>query len=160
MGPLVSAAHRDRVASFLTDDIDIAFTGTAPDGPGFWMRPTVLLSDDPSDRVFQEEIFGPVVTVVPFADEAEAIEVANSTRYGLAASVWSADMRRAMRVGAAIETGFLWINTINSHPIEAPFGGVKDSGFGREEGLGALENYMVQRSVIIGSERFADPYAE
>jgi acyl-CoA reductase-like NAD-dependent aldehyde dehydrogenase len=166
-GALISGEHLAKVHGWVEravrDGARIA-TGGAPltGGPyraGHFYPPTVLVDVAPDAAAFQEEIFGPVVTVVPFSDEAHAIQLANGTRYGLAASVWSGDIRRAMRVGAAIDTGFLWINTINSHPIEAPFGGVKDSGFGREEGLGAIENYMVQRSVILGAERFADPYA-
>jgi acyl-CoA reductase-like NAD-dependent aldehyde dehydrogenase len=166
-GALISGDHLSKVHGWVErarrEGATVATGGAPLTGDifrgGHFYPPTVLVDVDPTSAAFQEEIFGPVVSVVPFRDEDEAIELANATRYGLAASVWTADMRRAMRVGARIETGFLWINTINSHPIQAPFGGVKDSGFGREEGLQALQNYMVQRSVVIGGERFVDPYA-
>ncbi len=167
-GALISGEHLAKVDGWVqravADGARVTVGGRplteAPFTGGHFYPPTVLVDVTPDADVFQEEVFGPVVVVVPFRDEAHAIELANSTRYGLAASVWTADIRRAMRVGAAIETGFLWINTINSHPIEAPFGGVKDSGFGREEGIAAIENYMVQRSIIVGGDRFVDPYAD
>jgi acyl-CoA reductase-like NAD-dependent aldehyde dehydrogenase len=167
-GALISGEHLAKVDAWVqravADGARVTTGGRqlteAPFAGGHFYPPTVIVDVTPDAAVFQEEVFGPVVVVVPFRDEAEAIELANATRYGLAASVWTADVRKAMRVGAAIDTGFLWINTINSHPIEAPFGGVKDSGFGREEGLAAIENYMVQRSIIVGGDRFVDPYAD
>ena len=107
MGPLISAAHRDRVASFLTGDVDVAFHGSAPDGPGFWMRPTVVLAHDPRDRLLQEEIFGPVVAVTPFDDEADAVRLANDSRFGLSGSIWTQNLGRALRVCRVIESGNL-----------------------------------------------------
>lgn len=168
LGSLVSGDHLDKVHAWVVraraDGATITTGGHPltgePYGGGHFYAPTVIVDARPTDAAFCEEIFGPVVVVVPFSDEAEAIELANANRYGLAASVWTADGRRALRVASRVEAGFLWINTINSHPIEAPFGGVKDSGFGREEGLQALDAYSVQKAIIQGSERFADPYAD
>jgi acyl-CoA reductase-like NAD-dependent aldehyde dehydrogenase len=167
LGSLVSGDHLDKVHAWVerarSDGATITTGGHAlsgePYGRGHFYAPTVITDTSRADAAFREEIFGPVVVVAPFSTEAEAIEIANENRYGLAASVWTSDGRRALRVATAIDAGFVWMNTINAHPIEAPFGGVKDSGFGREEGLHALETYSVQKSMIMGGRRFDHPYA-
>ena len=151
MGPLVSAAHRDSVASFLSDDARVAFRGTAPDGPGFWLPPTVLLPDSRTDRCVTEEIFGPVVAVLPFDDEADGIALANDSIYGLSGSIYTRDIGRALRVARAVETGALSINSNSSVRYWTPFGGMKQSGLGRELGPDAANAFTETKNVFIST---------
>jgi betaine-aldehyde dehydrogenase len=148
MGPLISAAQREAVGSFLQDGAPVAFRGSAPEGPGFWFAPTVLAPARPTDRAVREEIFGPIVAVVPFADEGEAIELANDTIYGLSGSIWTRDGGRALRVARAVETGVLSINTNTSVRVTTPFGGFKQSGYGRELGPHALDAYSEVKTIF------------
>jgi len=147
MGPLISAGQRETVASFVPDDAPVAIRGSAPDGPGFWFPPTVLCPVDPDDRAVREEIFGPVAVVVPFRSEAEAIELANDTIYGLSGSIWTRDGGKALRVARAVETGVLSINSNTSVRVSTPFGGFKQSGYGRELGPHALDAYTEPKTV-------------
>jgi acyl-CoA reductase-like NAD-dependent aldehyde dehydrogenase len=150
MGPLVSAQHRDKVASYV--DGEVAFRGEAPDGPGYWYPCTLLAPVDNAERAAQEEIFGPVACVIPFADEDEAVRVANDTPYGLSGSIWSRDGARALRVARGIETGVLSINSNTSVRPATPFGGFKQSGFGRELGMDALNHYSETKNVFVSTE--------
>jgi acyl-CoA reductase-like NAD-dependent aldehyde dehydrogenase len=152
MGPLISAGQRKVVASFVPDDTAVAFRGSAPDGPGFWFPPTVLAPVAPTDRAYREEIFGPVVVVVPFEDEPDAIRLANDTEYGLSGSLWTRDLGRALRVSRAIETGTLSVNSHSSVRYSTPFGGVKQSGLGRELGPDALDAFTDTKNVFISTE--------
>jgi len=147
MGPLISAAQRETVASYVPEDAPVAVRGSAPDGPGFWFPPTVLCPVAPDDRAAREEIFGPVACVIPFRDEAEAIELANDTVYGLSGSIWTRDGARALRVARALDTGVLSINSNTSVRVATPFGGFKQSGVGRELGPHALEHYTEVKTV-------------
>jgi len=147
MGPLISAAQRETVGSFVPGDAPVAIRGSAPDGPGFWFPPTVLCPVDPGDRAVREEIFGPVAVVVPFRTEAEAVELANDTIYGLSGSVWTRDGGKALRVARAVETGVLSINSNTSVRVSTPFGGFKQSGYGRELGPHALDAYTEPKTV-------------
>jgi acyl-CoA reductase-like NAD-dependent aldehyde dehydrogenase len=147
MGPLISAKQRDRVAAFVGADAPVAFQGTAPDGPGFWFPPTVLSPVDPNSPAVREEIFGPVVTVIPFRDEEEAISIANDTIYGLSGSIWTRDGGRALRVAHAMETGVLSINSNSSVRVSTPFGGFKQSGYGRELGPHATDAYTEIKTI-------------
>jgi acyl-CoA reductase-like NAD-dependent aldehyde dehydrogenase len=147
MGPLISAGQRETVASFVPEGAPVAIRGSAPDGPGYWFPPTVLCPVDPSDRAVTEEIFGPVVVVVPFRDEAEAIALANDTIYGLSGSVWTRDGAKALRVARALETGVISVNSNTSVRVATPFGGFKQSGVGRELGPHALEAYSELKTV-------------
>ncbi|HEX8105502.1 MAG TPA: aldehyde dehydrogenase family protein [Solirubrobacteraceae bacterium] len=147
MGPLISAGQRESVASFLEGDAPVAFRGSAPDGPGYWMAPTVLSPVDPGSRAAREEIFGPIAAVIPFEDEADAIRLANDTIYGLSGSVWTRDGARALRVVRALDAGVLSINSNTSVRVATPFGGFKQSGVGRELGPHALEPYTEVKSV-------------
>ncbi len=147
MGPLISAAQRDAVASFLDDGAPLAFRGSAPEGAGYWFAPTVLAPVKPSDRVAQDEVFGPIAAVIPFADEAEAVAIANDTIYGLSGSIWTRDGARALRVARAVQTGVLSINANTSVRVTTPFGGFKQSGYGRELGPYALEAYTELKTI-------------
>jgi len=152
MGPLISAGQRESVASFVPDDAPVAIRGSAPDGPGFWFAPTVLCPVAPTDRAAVEEIFGPVATVIPFSDEAEAIRLANDTIYGLSGSVWTRNGARALRMARAIESGNLSLNSNSSVRVTTPFGGFKQSGYGRELGPHALDHYTEVKTVFYATE--------
>ena len=153
MGPLVSKKQLETVQSFLNDKDDaVAFTGTAPTGAGYWMPPTVLLPKSVNARTWQEEIFGPVVSVLPFEDEAEAIALANASDYGLSGSIWTNDLGRAMRVSRAIESGNLSVNSHSSVRFWTPFGGFKQSGLGRALGPDALDAYTETKNVFFATE--------
>jgi acyl-CoA reductase-like NAD-dependent aldehyde dehydrogenase len=151
MGPLISAAQRDRVASYVDSD-RVAFRGEAPGGAGFWFPPTVLLAEHTRERSWQEEIFGPVVSVLPFEDEAEAVALANGTAYGLSGSIWTRDVGRALRVARGVEAGNLSVNSNSSVRYATPFGGVKRSGLGRELGPDALAAFTEVKNVFIATE--------
>ncbi|MBP5801352.1 aldehyde dehydrogenase [Microbacterium maritypicum] len=150
MGPLISAGHRDTVASFL-DGADIAFRGSAPDGDGFWFAPAVVLAD-PADRIAQQEVFGPVVAVMPFEDEADAIRLANGTAYGLAGSVWTESLGRGVRVARGVRSGVLSVNSHSSVRYSTPFGGMKASGLGRELGPDAAEHFTETKNVFFATD--------
>jgi acyl-CoA reductase-like NAD-dependent aldehyde dehydrogenase len=152
MGPLISAGQRDSVASFVPDGAPVAIRGSAPEGPGFWFAPTVLCPVAPTDRAATEEIFGPVATVIPFGDEAEAIRLANDTIYGLSGSVWTRNGARALRMARAIESGNLSLNSNSSVRVTTPFGGFKQSGYGRELGPHALDHYTEVKTVFYATE--------
>ncbi|MDX6636606.1 MAG: hypothetical protein QOJ01_117 [Solirubrobacterales bacterium] len=152
MGPLISAAHRETVASFVGDDAPVAVRGTAPDGPGYWYPPTVLAPVSNDDRAAREEIFGPVGCVIPFADEAAAVAMANDTIYGLSGSVWTRDGAKALRVARAMESGVVSINSNTSVRVSTPFGGFKQSGVGRELGPDALDAYTEVKNVYYATE--------
>src|SRR3954470_15529551 len=152
MGPLISAAQREQVRSFVDDEAPVAIRGEAPEGPGFWFPATVLCPVSNDDRAAREEIFGPVAAVIPFRDEAEAVALANDTIYGLSGSVWTRDGAKALRVARAIETGVISINSNTSVRVSTPFGGFKQSGYGRELGPDALDYYTEVKNVYIATE--------
>ena len=151
MGPLISAEQRKAVASFVPDDAPVAFRGSAPDGAGYWYPPTVLAPVAPQARALREEIFGPVVAVLRFEDEADAIRIANDTPYGLSGSIWTRDIGRAFRVARAVETGTISVNSNSSVRYWTPFGGFKRSGIGRELGPDALEAFTELKNVFIAT---------
>ncbi len=155
MGPLISAGQRTVVRSFVEDaedDVDVAFRGEAPSGPGFWYPPTVVLPRSAGDRVWREEVFGPVVAVLPFEDEAEAIAMANDTEYGLSGSIWTRDVGRALRVVRGVDSGNLSVNSHSSVRYATPFGGFKQSGLGRELGPDALAAFTEVKNVFIATD--------
>ena len=154
MGPLISAAHRATVASYL-EGVTSLFRGEVPEKAGFWY-PCTLVEASNDDRIAREEVFGPVAAVIPFDDEADAIRIANDTPYGLSGSIWTRDGARAIRVARALETGVLSVNSNSSVRPSTPFGGFKQSGFGRELGMAAMDGYSEIKSVFFSTERSSE----
>ncbi len=149
MGPLISEGQLASVRSYVRD---VAFTGSAPDGPGYWMAPTVIEASSVQDRHWREEIFGPVLSVLRFDDEADAIRLANDTEYGLSGSIWTGDLGRGIRVARGVEAGNLSVNSNSSVRYWTPFGGVKQSGLGRELGPDALAAFSEVKNVFFSTE--------
>jgi acyl-CoA reductase-like NAD-dependent aldehyde dehydrogenase len=151
MGPLISKQHRETVAGFVDGDVSTLFTGDTPDGKGFWYPCTIVEASN-DDRIAREEVFGPVAALIPFDDEADAIRIANDTPYGLSGSIWTENGARALRVARALETGVLSVNTNSSVRVTTPFGGFKQSGFGRELGMHGLDGYSEVKNVYYSTE--------
>jgi betaine-aldehyde dehydrogenase len=157
MGSLVSQRQRERVTDYIAigreEGADLVYGGEAPDGnqfdQGAYLMPTIFDGARTEMRIVREEIFGPVVSIIPFADEADAVRLANDTPYGLSGSIWSRDIGKALRVAKAVRAGVLSVNSNNSVHTEAPFGGYKMSGIGRELGMHALELYTEVKNVFV-----------
>ena len=151
MGPLISAEQRERVSSFV-DTGNVVYRGNTPEGSGFWF-PCTLVEASNEDRVAREEVFGPVAAVIPFENETEAIRIANDTPYGLSGSIWTENGARALRVARALETGVVSVNSNTSVRVSTPFGGFKQSGFGRELGMHALDGYSEIKNLYIATDQ-------
>jgi len=155
VGPLIHKVHHDKVCSYFDiarqDGATIAAGGTAPEGAGHYVTPTLFTNATPNMRIAQEEIFGPVLTSIPFKDEAEALHIANDVAYGLAGYVWTNDLTRALRVSDALDAGMIWVNSENVRHLPAPFGGTKASGIGRDGGDWSFEFYMEQKNIAIAT---------
>ncbi len=154
MGPLISAPQRERVLGYL-DGTEVAFTGRAPGGAGYWVAPTIVLPRSTSDAVWQEEVFGPVAAVLPFEDEDEAIAMANDSAYGLSGSIFTGDVGRALRVARGVESGNLSVNSHSAVRYWTPFGGFKQSGIGRELGPDAPYAFTEEKNVFIATNKEA-----
>ncbi len=148
MGPLISAQQQGSVQAYL-DQVEVAFAGSTPGGNGFWVPPSVVATEDPSAPIWREEVFGPVVAVMPFDDEAHAVELANDTEYGLSGSIYTNDLGRGLRVARAVEAGNLSVNSHASVRYWTPFGGYKQSGLGRELGPDAPMAFTEEKNVFI-----------
>jgi acyl-CoA reductase-like NAD-dependent aldehyde dehydrogenase len=149
MGPLISLAHKEKVQSYVDSTTPVACRGKTPGGPGFWFPPTVVAPVAPTHRVVTDEVFGPVVAVLPFDDEADAVRLANDTPYGLSGSIWTQNLDRAIRVSRAVEAGNLSVNSNSSVRYWTPFGGYKQSGLGRELGPDAVASFTETKNVFI-----------
>jgi aldehyde dehydrogenase (NAD+) len=166
MGPLTSPEHRDRVLGYVKVALDeggeILTGGKTPDDPalaaGCYVEPTVVRTRSVADRVCQEEVFGPFVTVTTFRDERQAVEIANATEYGLGGGLWTRDLSRAHRVAAAIESGMVWVNSYKRVNPGSPFGGIRNSGYGREMGFEAMHEYTEARSVWVNVDADLPPW--
>ncbi len=150
MGPLISAQHKETVGGFL-DGLTPSFQGERPEGDGYWF-PCTLVEATNDDRIAREEVFGPVAAVIPFEDEADAIRISNDTPYGLSGSIWTRDSARSIRVARALETGVLSVNSNSSVRVSTPFGGFKQSGFGRELGMHGMDGYSEIKNVFFSTE--------
>ena len=167
IGPLVSREQRQRVEMYVAEGLregaTLALGGSRPLDPalerGFYFTPTIFLDVRPQMRIAQEEIFGPVLSVLSFADEDEAIALANGVTYGLAATIWTNDVRRAHRLAAEVEAGLVWVNTVHALHPASPYGGYKESGIGLEMGLEAADEYMKTKSVWLNLGRYVSPWA-
>src|SRR5688500_14627333 len=148
MGPLISEQQRTTVQGFL-DEVDVTIAGRAPTGPGYWVPPSVVTVDDPQTRIWREEVFGPVVAVMPFDDEAEAVQLANDSEYGLSGSIFTRDLGRGLRVARAVASGNLSVNSHSAVRYWTPFGGHKQSGLGRELGADALQAFTEEKNVFL-----------
>lgn len=148
MGPLISAQQKRAVTGYL-DEVEVAFAGTTPGGDGFWVPPSVVTVDDPATRIWREEVFGPVVAVMPFDDEADAVAKANDTEYGLSGSIFTNDLGKGLRVARGVEAGNLSVNSHSSVRYWTPFGGYKQSGLGRELGPDAPMSFTETKNVFI-----------
>ena len=165
MGPLTSTMHRDRVMSYIEvakqQGSQILTGGKAPDGAEFaqgcYIEPTVVTAN-PNDRVCQEEVFGPFVSVTRFKDEAEVLEIANNTEYGLGGGLWTTNLQRAHRAAAAIRAGMVWVNTYKRASPNSPFGGVGKSGYGRDLGLESIQDYTTPKSIWINYDGTVPPF--
>jgi acyl-CoA reductase-like NAD-dependent aldehyde dehydrogenase len=151
MGPLISAAQRSAVQGFV-DEVEVAFAGSSPDGPGFWFAPTVVLAGDTQQRIWREEVFGPVVAVMPFDSEEDAVRLANDTEFGLSGSIFTRDLGRALRVSRGVEAGNLSVNSHSSVRYWTPFGGFKQSGLGRELGPDAPHSFTDVKNVFLSND--------
>jgi acyl-CoA reductase-like NAD-dependent aldehyde dehydrogenase len=149
MGPLISAAQREKVSSYANGNV--VFRGNVPGDRGFWF-PCTLVEATNEDRVAREEVFGPVAALIPFENEDDAVRIANDTPYGLSGSIWTRDGARALRVARALETGVLSVNSNTSVRVATPFGGFKQSGFGRELGMHAMDGYSEVKNVFIATD--------
>ena len=167
VGPLASLAHRDRIEAWIAearrDGADIVAGGRRPGGEvfeqGAYYCPTVIAGIDSTHELCQRELFGPVLCALPFEDEQEAVALANGTRFGLAAGVWTRDYSRAWRITRSLEAGTVWINTYKQLSIAAPFGGFKHSGLGREKGPRGIRIYQQAKSVYLGLHETPSPWA-
>jgi len=161
IGPMIAEVHQNKVCSYFDiakqDGATIKVGGEKIDGPGAYVKPTLFTNATNDMRIAQEEIFGPVLTVVPFSDEADAIAKANDVQYGLTAYVWTNDLTRALRVTDQLEAGMMWVNSENVRHLPTPFGGVKASGMGRDGGDWSFEFYMEQKHVgfALGQHKIA-----
>jgi betaine-aldehyde dehydrogenase len=166
LGPMVSTAQRDKVLGYIDsgkrDGARLVTGGGVPEMQGFengaWIQPTVFADVTDDMTIAREEIFGPVMSVLSFEDEDEAVARANDTEFGLAAGVFTSDLTRAHRVVSNLDAGTTWINTYNLTPVEAPFGGVKQSGIGRENSRAAIEHYTRLKSVYVATGPVDSPY--